>query len=75
MKLSHKVLREKIKEIFDDINENSHPLGTKSWLHQLNGMELRVLALLGQQEAELREYIEKHRFPRCSDMIKEVLGE
>jgi hypothetical protein len=26
-------LKQKLQEIFDEINENNHPVGKKSWLH------------------------------------------
>ena len=56
----------KIKDIFRNVNENTHPVGTKTWLHVWKGAEISVLAVLADTlEKPLREIIDSR--PKISD--------
>lgn len=52
----------KIKAIFDEIHENNHPVGTRSWLHQWRGsgnIILDLLEPLARKERELLKMLVK----------------
>ena len=45
----------KIEKLFDSINENSHPIGTRTWLVYWRDTKKASLAVLGDLERQLRQ--------------------
>ena len=48
-------LQEKqLHEIFDGINKNTHPIGTKSWLYEFENLKKRVLGVDSDKKESMK---------------------
>ena len=42
-------MQKQLREIFARVNEETHPIGTKSWLHEWRSLEKELLRALGDE--------------------------